>query len=90
MAEDLAGSRALITGVGNGIGAACARLMARRGAAVAVADLREDASQAVVSEITGDGGRALGVTCDVGDEKSVASAVIAAAAARRISRQARI
>jgi NAD(P)-dependent dehydrogenase (short-subunit alcohol dehydrogenase family) len=79
MAEDLAGRRAFITGAGSGIGAACARLMADRGAAVAVADLRADAVQAVVGEITGDGGRALGITCDVGDEKSVTSAVRAAA-----------
>ena len=79
MAEDLAGRRAFITGAGSGIGAACARLMAARGAAVAVADLRADAVRAVVAEIEGDGGRALGVPCDVGDEQSVASAVRAAA-----------
>jgi NAD(P)-dependent dehydrogenase (short-subunit alcohol dehydrogenase family) len=77
--EDLAGRRAFVTGAGSGIGAACARLMARRGAAVAVADLRADAAAAVVAEITGDGGRALGVICDVGDDKSVTSAVTAAA-----------
>jgi NAD(P)-dependent dehydrogenase (short-subunit alcohol dehydrogenase family) len=75
MTQDLTGRRALITGAGSGIGAACARLMARRGAMVAVADLREDAAAAVVGEITGASGRALGVLCDVGDERSVASAV---------------
>jgi len=53
--------------------------MAARGAAVAVADLRADAVRAVVAEIEGDGGRALGVPGDVGDEQSVASAVRAAA-----------
>ena len=79
MTEDLSGRRAFITGAGSGIGAACARLMARRGAAVAVADLREDAGRAAVGEITGDGGRALGVTCDVGGSASVAAAVSTAA-----------
>jgi NAD(P)-dependent dehydrogenase (short-subunit alcohol dehydrogenase family) len=79
MTEELAGRRAFITGAGSGIGAACARLLARRGAAVAVADVRDDAVAAVVAEIAGAGGRALGVLCDVGDAKSVRSAVSAAA-----------
>jgi len=73
MTGELAGRRAFVTGAGSGIGAACARLMARRGAAVAVADVREDAVAAVVGEIAGDGGRALGVRCDVGDQQSVRS-----------------
>ena len=79
MVDDLAGRRAFITGAGSGIGAACARLMAARGAAVAVADLREDGVRSVAAEIAGAGGRALGIPCDVGDAKSVASAVSAAA-----------
>jgi NAD(P)-dependent dehydrogenase (short-subunit alcohol dehydrogenase family) len=79
MTGELAGRRAFITGAGSGIGAACARLMARRGAAVAVADVREEAVAAVVGEIVGDGGRAFGVRCDVGDAQSVNSAVRAAA-----------
>jgi NAD(P)-dependent dehydrogenase (short-subunit alcohol dehydrogenase family) len=69
------GRRAFVTGAGGGIGEACARLLARNGAAVAVADLREDAAAAVAAGIIADGGRALGVTCDVGDEKSVVRAV---------------
>jgi NAD(P)-dependent dehydrogenase (short-subunit alcohol dehydrogenase family) len=75
VSTELGGRRVFITGAGSGIGEACARLMARGGAAVAVADLRADAVRAVTAAITADGGRALGVTCDVGDEKSMAGAV---------------
>jgi NAD(P)-dependent dehydrogenase (short-subunit alcohol dehydrogenase family) len=66
------GRTALITGAGRGIGAATARLLADRGARVAVLDRDAVAARAVADEI-GNGARAFEV--DVADEDSVASTV---------------
>ncbi|CAM4288140.1 SDR family oxidoreductase [Bordetella tumbae] len=62
----------LVTGGGRGIGAAVARLAARRGYAVCVnyRHRREDAD-AVVREIQANGGRAIAVGADVADEAQV-------------------
>ncbi|MFC0248203.1 SDR family NAD(P)-dependent oxidoreductase [Citricoccus parietis] len=54
------------------IGAATARTLAARGAAVVIGDVDPRAAD-VVSEIEGAGGRALSVRCDVTDEESVAA-----------------
>lgn len=62
---DLSGKVAIVTGGGNGIGKACARMLAGYGAAVVVADLKEDDAQKVVDEITADGGQGLAVACNV-------------------------
>ena len=64
---------ALVTGGGRGIGAATARLLARQGAAVALAARTEDEVVSVAAEISGRGGRALPIVMDVTDEGSVAS-----------------
>jgi len=50
---DLSGKTAVITGAGSGIGAATARLLARHGAKVHVADLNAEAATAVAREIGG-------------------------------------
>jgi NAD(P)-dependent dehydrogenase (short-subunit alcohol dehydrogenase family) len=50
---DLTGKTAVVTGAGSGIGAATARLLARRGAKVHVADLNAGAASAVAREIGG-------------------------------------
>jgi NAD(P)-dependent dehydrogenase (short-subunit alcohol dehydrogenase family) len=61
---------AVVTGGGNGIGAALARRLAADGTKVVVVDLDEDAARAVATEI---GGEARGV--DVSDEAAMADLV---------------
>jgi NAD(P)-dependent dehydrogenase (short-subunit alcohol dehydrogenase family) len=53
MTYDFSGKVALVTGGGSGIGAACARLFARGGARVVVADVDEDGGRAVAQEVEG-------------------------------------
>ncbi|MFE7720563.1 3-hydroxybutyrate dehydrogenase [Nocardia rhizosphaerihabitans] len=50
---DLAGRTALVTGGASGIGAACARELARRGAVVTVADIDGVGAKALAAEIGG-------------------------------------
>ncbi len=50
---ELSGSSAVVTGGASGIGAAAARQLAARGAKVVVADLQEDAGNAVADQIGG-------------------------------------
>jgi rhamnulose-1-phosphate aldolase/alcohol dehydrogenase len=70
---ELAGRIALVTGGASGIGRAAARLLAARGAHVAVADLNRDGAQAVADELVAAHGarRAIAVAADVTDELAV-------------------
>src|SRR5207249_5746324 len=70
---ELAGRIALITGGASGIGRATARLLAERGAHVAVADVNVAGAEAVSEEILAAHGlrRALAVPVDVTDEAGV-------------------
>src|SRR5690242_8949152 len=61
----LEGRTALITGGGGAIGGAQARMLAREGAAVCVADLFVEKAEAVAEEILASSGRAFGVGLDV-------------------------
>ena len=57
----------VITGSGQGIGAATARTAAGYGAKVMVSDIADDAGRAVVGQIVDDGGQADYCHCDVSD-----------------------
>jgi len=71
----LDGTVALVTGASSGIGAATAASLAAQGAAVALAARRADRLEAVAASITGQGGTALVVECDITDEQQAADAV---------------
>jgi NADP-dependent 3-hydroxy acid dehydrogenase YdfG len=68
MDADLSGQVVAITGASSGIGEAAALACARAGAAVALAARRTDRIESLAERIAGDGGRALAVTADVGEE----------------------
>ena len=64
---DLSGRVALVTGSGQGVGAATAQLLAAQGAAVAVNDYFIDRAEAVAAAIGAAGGRAHPFAADVTD-----------------------
>ncbi|MEO0499938.1 MAG: SDR family NAD(P)-dependent oxidoreductase [Pseudomonadota bacterium] len=61
---------AVVTGGGDGIGAALSRELAARGARVAVVDIREEAAHAVADDI---GTAAQAYACDISDRNAVAT-----------------
>jgi 3-hydroxybutyrate dehydrogenase len=77
----LEGKVAFITGAASGIGNEIARQFAREGAAIAIADLNQQASDAAAAEIRKSGGKAVGVAVDVTSEAQVDAGVKAAAQA---------
>ncbi|AGZ42878.1 SDR family NAD(P)-dependent oxidoreductase [Actinoplanes friuliensis] len=63
--EPLEGAVALVTGAGDGVGAATARRLAREGAAVALVGRRRDRLDTVVGEIKLAGGHAVAMDTDI-------------------------
>lgn len=69
---------ALVTGGGQGIGAAICKRLSDDGFAVAVADLNIDTANKVAEEINKNGGDAISLHVDVSDRESMVAAVEAA------------
>ena len=68
---DLQRKVAIVTGAGSGIGAAIARVFARREAEVIALDLDEAKARATAEALTADGGRGSAHQCDVSDPADV-------------------
>ncbi len=75
MAGPMDGRSAAITGASSGIGEATALALAGAGAAVALGARRKDRIEALAQRIEGDGGRAVAIEVDVGDEAAAKSFV---------------
>lgn len=74
----LPGKVAVVTGAASGMGEAIAKLFAREGAKVVVADLVAAGAQRVADEIRSSGGTALAVTANVAVEQDVQAMIDAA------------
>lgn len=66
---------AIVTGAGNGIGAATAKKFAKAGIKVAVVDIAVEQAQKVVNEIKESGGEAMAIRCDVSKKADVESCI---------------
>lgn len=65
----LDGGVAIVTGAAAGIGRGIAETFAKAGAAIVVTDLKKEGADQVAAAIEAAGGKAIGVECNVTDEK---------------------
>ncbi len=72
---DFGGKVALVTGAASGMGLATAQAFAAAGAAVVLADFREDAVKTAAQKLVESGHRAIALRCDVSDDDQVAAMV---------------
>src|SRR5215212_2516002 len=66
----LSGKVAIVAGASRGIGAVTAQAFARAGASVVLAARDADALESVAASIRAEGGRAIAVPTDVGDQRA--------------------
>ena len=66
---------AIITGAASGMGKATAKIFAKEGAKVIIADLNEDQINVVVDEIKTESGEATGIICDVSNREQIVNLV---------------
>ncbi len=68
---NLKGACAIVTGGASGIGRACAIRLAREGTRIVIGDVRDKEAQITVKLVQKNGGEALAVHCDIGEESQV-------------------
>jgi len=73
--KQLSGSKAIVTGAAQGIGEAIARVLAREGASVVLADINLEGAKGVASEIEKSGGTAWAFQVDVTRRQEVTGMV---------------
>jgi 3-oxoacyl-[acyl-carrier protein] reductase len=73
--QTLAGSAAIVTAAGQGLGEAIAKIFAAAGARVAAVDLDQNQAQRVATEIAAAGGAASALTADVSQSAAVENMV---------------
>jgi len=79
--SELAGKVAIVTGAASGIGRGIATRFAAEGAAVMIADVRDDLGEELAAQLNSTGATTVYRRVDVGDQAEVAGLVDAAAAA---------
>ncbi|MNU62264.1 putative oxidoreductase [compost metagenome] len=84
MTDNIAGKTVVITGASSGMGAAAARHLAAKGAAVVLGARRSDRIDALVAEIIESGGKAVAVATDVTKREDLQRLVGAAVETGRI------
>src|SRR6059058_4886046 len=65
----------LVTGAASGMGLATAKAFAEAGAAVALADVNENAVRSEAEKLAAAGHKAIGIRCNVADEAEVAAMI---------------